>query len=163
VIITYKTITKIKFPVFQLPNSNWSTQDGLMFIDREIVDDKNMRGDTLGLRRLQSPFTMMKLNRSVNNIVGILKQPRNTFIDSTGTPFIYQKTLFVTLKYLKITKIVRRDVAALVYVKGCNSPFTVPRPPADDMRWAGVLHLHGFPWELYEYSESYQKDTRRKI
>ena len=73
-IITYKTINKIKFPVFQLPNSNWSTQDGLMFIDREIVDDKNMRGETLGLRRIQSPFTMMKLNRSVNNIIGIIKQ-----------------------------------------------------------------------------------------
>lgn len=162
-IITYKTITKITFPVFILPSSNWNIVDGLMFLDKEIIDDKNMPGATLGIRRLQSPFTMKKLNRSVSSFVGILKQSRNTFIDSAGVPFIYQKTEMASLKYLKIKKIVRKEVAALVYVHGSSSPFTVPRPPQDGMLWAGVLHLHGLPWELYEYSEDFKKNTRRKI
>jgi hypothetical protein len=68
-----------------------------------------------------------------------------------------------SLKYLKIKKIVKREVAALVYVHGCISPFTVPRPPSEEMQWAGILHLHGLPWELYEYSSSCKKNTRRKI
>lgn len=162
-IITYKTILKVEFPVFILPSDDWTLTDGLLFLENEIIDDKNMPGETLGKRRLQSPFTMKPLNRSVNSFVGILKQSRNTFIDSKGVPFIYHKTKMCSLKYLKIKKIVRREVASLVYVRGCNSPFTVPRPPAEEMQWAGILHLHGLPWELYEYSEEYKKNTRRKI
>lgn len=162
-IVTYKTINKIQFPVFTLPSEDWSLTDGLLFLENEIVDDRNMPGDTLGKRRLQSPFKMMPLKRSINSFVGVLKQSKNTFIDSKGTPFIYLKTKMCPLKYLKIKKIVTRDIASLVYVSGCNSPFTVPRPPAPEMRWAGVLHLHGFPWELYEYSEEPKKNTQRKV
>lgn len=162
-IITYKTIKKIEFPVFVLPSDNWSLQDGLLFLDNEIIDDKNMPGKTLGIRRLQSPFEMKSLNKSISSFVGILKQSKNAFIDSNGVPFIYHKTERCSLKYQKITKIVRRDVASLVYIKGCNSPFTVPRPPLPQMTWAGILHLHGLPWELYEYSEEFKKNTWRKI
>jgi len=163
VIITYKTIDKVSFPLFRLPSDNWNQIDGLLFVDKEIVDDKNMPGDTLGKRRLQSPFTMLKLNKSINSFIGVLKQPKYTFIDSKGTPFIYQKTKMCSLKYLKIKKIVTRDVATLIYVHGCSSPFTAPRPPESGMLWAGILHLHGLPWELYEYSTVKKKNTRRKI
>ena len=162
-IITYRTLNKITFPVFELPSENWEAADGLLFLGNEIIDDKNMSGETLGQRRLQSPFEMKPLRRSVNSFIGILKQSRNTFIDSKGVPFIYLKTKVCSLKYLKITKIVKREVASLVYVKESVSPFTVPRPPAPEMQWAGVLHLHGLPWELYEYSEVCKKSTRRKI
>lgn len=162
-IITYRTINKVVFPVFTLQSDDWTLTDGLLFLEGEVIDDKNMPGDTLGKRRLQSPFTMKPLNRSINSFVGLLKQSRKTFIDSNGVPFIYQKTKMCSLKYLKIKKIVTREIACLVYVEGCNSPFTVPRPPAEGMLWAGVLHLHGLPWELYEYSDVYKKNTRRKI
>ena len=162
-IITYKTLNKITFPVFELPSENWEAADGLLFLGNEIIDDNNMSGETLGQRRLQSPFEMKPLRRSVNSFIGILKQSRNTFIDSKGVPFIYLKTKVCSLKYLKITKIVKREVASLVYVKESVSPFTVPRPPTPEMQWAGILHLHGLPWELYEYSEVCKKSTRRKI
>ena len=56
-IVTYKEIKKIKFPVFILPNSNWELVDGLLLIDNQVVDDKNMPGASLGIRRLQTHFT----------------------------------------------------------------------------------------------------------
>ena len=54
-IITYRDIEQITFPVFNLPNGNWQLLDGLLFLDDLILDDKNMKGATLGIRRLQTP------------------------------------------------------------------------------------------------------------
>ena len=54
-VISYSNILKVRFPVYQLGSGNWERQDGLLFIEGNIVDDKNMPGDTLGIRRLQTP------------------------------------------------------------------------------------------------------------
>lgn len=164
-IVTYKEVKKIKFPVYILPNGNWETADGILFLDNEVVDDKNMPGLSLGIRRLQTPFTeLLALKHSIDSLIGILKQTnKKCFIDSTGTPFIYQKTINAALKYYKIRKIELKDVASVIWLKDINFPFTVPRPPAQEMTWAGVLHIGGLPWLLYEYSEERLKDTRRKV
>jgi len=42
---------KLEFPVFVLHTNNIELIDGLLFIDKEILDDTNMKGKTLGLRR----------------------------------------------------------------------------------------------------------------
>ena len=67
------------------------------------------------------------------------------------------------LKYLKISKVELKESATLIRVRGHNSPFTVPRPPEVGYTWAGILHLKGLPWMLYEYSETKLKDTKRKV
>lgn len=163
-VITYKTLPKITFPVFLLPNSNWALHDGLLFLDEKLLDDKNMSGASLGIRRAQTSYPELhRLNRAISSKNGILKQGTNCFIDSKGVPFIYEKTLMSTMKYLKITEVVQKDTASIIRVKGCKTPFTVPRPPDSSMNWAGILHLHGLPWMLYEYSETKLKDTRRKV
>ena len=48
-------LEQIKWPVYVLHSDEIEERDGLLFCDTEIVDDKNMKGETLGLRRLQSP------------------------------------------------------------------------------------------------------------
>ena len=50
-VITYKTLGHIAFPAFPLPSSNWEEQDGLLYLDNKLLDDKNMKGKTLGRRR----------------------------------------------------------------------------------------------------------------
>ena len=47
-------LEQIKWPVYVLHSDEIEERDGLLFCDTEIVDDKNMKGETLGLRRLQS-------------------------------------------------------------------------------------------------------------
>ena len=90
---TYKDVLRVTFPVFQLPSDNWSCSDGLLFIENQIVDDRNMRGDSLGIRRLQTPHkNLLPLKKSLLNLTGIIKQNTPTFIDSNGFPFIYEKT-----------------------------------------------------------------------
>lgn len=164
-VITYRAAKNIKFPVYKLPSSNWHLQDGLLYLDGQLLDDRNMPGETLGIRRMQTPFykNLLVLRKKLDTLIGIIKQDGNCFVDSLGRTFIYEKTLVCKLIYYKIRKIEKKDTASLLWVKGVNFPFTIPRPPESEMLWAGILHYRGLPWLLYEYSETKLKDTRRKV
>ena len=163
-VITYRTIRHIAFPAFPLPSSNWEEQDGLLYLDNKLLDDKNMKGKTLGMRRLQTPFKdLFPLKAAIMDTLGLLKHTKNNFIDNNGVPFLYEKTRSVSLKYHKIRKVERKNSASVVWLKGINFPFKIPRPPNADTSWAGVLYLSEIPWMLYEYSEFQKSDTRRKV
>ena len=78
-LITFRSINTITFPVYIIGSDNWDEQDGLLFLDNKLLDDKNMPGKTLGIRRLQSPFKdLYPLKSSLGNLLGILKQTKNT-------------------------------------------------------------------------------------
>ena len=163
-VVTFQTINKIAFPVFVLGSDNWDVQDGLVYLDGLILDDRNIKANTLGKRRLLTPYkNIYQLKRGIINHTGILKQNKNSFIDSKGTLFTYEKTKFATLKYLKIVEIRKKNTSSILFVEKCRTPFTLPRPPEEDMLYAGVLHLHEQPWLLYEYAATKLKDTKRKI
>ena len=163
-VITYKTIGHIAFPAFPLPSSDWEEQDGLLYLDNKLLDDKNMKGKTLGRRRLQTPFKeLFPLKAAVTDKTGLLKHTKNIFIDNNGIPFMYEKTRSASLKYHKIRKVERKNSASILWLKGINFPFKIPRPPSVDTTWTGVLYLSGIPWILYEYSEFQKSDTRRKV
>jgi hypothetical protein len=163
-VITYKTSNNIEFPAYLLPSYNWTLSDNILSMDNQILDDRNMSGDTLGKRRLQTPFkSIFPLKVSVVDLVGILKQKKNYFIDSLGKVFIYEKTKFVPLKYYKIERIQKKEHSSSLFIKNCNIPFVIPRPPADNLKYVGILHIEKLPWLLYDYSETCLKDTKRKI
>lgn len=147
-----------------LYSGEWEHVDGLFFCEGKLVDDINMPGSSLGIRRVQTTYPdLFPLKKAITALNGLLKQKTQYFIDSNGTPFIYQKTKFMSLKYLKIEKVTQKDTASLITVQGVRSPFTVPRPPVYGYDWAGILHFNGLPWMLYEYSETKLKDTKRKV
>jgi len=153
------------FPLFILPKEALiEEKDGIVFLDGQCLDDKNIESDRLGVRRLRSPYPgRFPLTRAVHDIPSMLKSSAKKFIDSNGQIFYYEKTLVVDLKYHKITKIEDREVACLVWVKEINTPFTVLRPPLVYMKWAGILYNGNYPWLLYEFCEEKKKDTKRKI
>jgi len=163
-VISYRNINKVKFPVYIMPSGNWERQDGLLFLDNKIVDDRNMRGDTLGVRRLQTEHkNLFPLSKQIDTFRGVLKCGEKHFIDTYGIPFIYEKTEFCKLKYYRIKSIAQKDTNSLLKLEGVKQPFVIPRPPASEMRYAGVLHYGTLPWVLYEYSEDRREDTRRKV
>lgn len=163
-VIQYKSINKIKFPVYELPSSNWERLDGLLFLDKQVVDDMNQRGDTLGARRLQTPHkNLLPLKAQIDTFRGILKSDHKYFIDTNGFCFIYEKTEFCKLKYFKIKDIVQRETCSLLKLDGVKNPFVIPRPPAMDIGYAGVILWNNLPWVLYDYAEEKLKDTRRKV
>jgi hypothetical protein len=163
-VITYKQFKKLDFPIFLLDSSNWEIADGLLLLDGKLLDDKNMPGDSLGLRRMLTPHKeQYHLRNMITTANGLMKQKTKYFIDNGGNPFIYEKTEFAQLKYLKIKKVEPKIKACLLWVHGCSFPFTIPRPPETGFMWAGILHIKNNPWLLYEYAEEKLKDTRRKI
>lgn len=163
-IITYRDIEQITFPVFNLPNGNWQLLDGLLFLDDLILDDKNMKGATLGIRRLQTPHeNLFSLKKSLDSHLGLIKSRDKHFIDAMGTVFIYERTKTCPLKYHSIRKITKKQVASLLELNGVKKKFIVPRPPPSDCNWAGVIYIYNMPWLLYDYAETKPKDTRRKV
>ncbi len=65
---------KVKFPVFVLHTDNIELIDGILFIDNQILDDTNMKGSTLGLRRLQTPMKgLYQLKYMVQDISELLQ------------------------------------------------------------------------------------------
>ena len=165
IVLTYRDESKISFPVFQLPTDNVEKLDGLVFLDGQVLDDRNQKGKSLGIRRIQSPLKeLYPLKKSINGLNGLAQQMGSkTYIDSKGVIFIYEKSVMCTLKYHKITKVDRKDIASSIYLKGIQSAFQVARPPAPDMEYAGVLYFHGLPWKLYEFSEAKKQNTKKKI
>lgn len=162
--LTYKALGKVAFPAYKLPNDNWHSQDGLLFIDNILLDDKNMSGDTLGKRRLQTYFKeLWPLKRAVDNITAIIKQPGGAYIDSKGKCFIYEKTKFGRVKYHKIKDIEHKGNLCVLRLIGITFAFTIPRPPKPGYNWVGVLYVDGHPWVLYEYAEEKLPEMRRKI
>ena len=163
-ILTYKGLRHVEFPVYRLPSDNWHSIDGLLYVDNEIVDDKNMPGETLGIRRAQTYFSnLLPLKRATETFLSIIKQPGGPYIDSLGRCFIYEKTKFCKVKYYKIKEIEGKVSCSILRVYGIKFPFTIPRPPKAYHTWVGILHLNGDPWILYEYAESRLPDMRRKI
>ena len=46
----------IVFPVYTVHTDNVEMADGILWVEDQVLDDRNMKGKTLGLRRLQSPM-----------------------------------------------------------------------------------------------------------
>ena len=164
--LTYKQIERnVTFPVFALPSSNWDQRDGLVYLDGRLLDDWNMTGETLGARRIQTPFKdLHPLNISFMDIIGLIKNKTDSaYIDMLGNRFTYHKSEFATVKYHQIKKVDGRETACAIWLKGINFPFKQKRPPLPENSWAGVLYVQDLPWIIYEFSSEKKEDTRRKI
>jgi hypothetical protein len=162
--ITYKTLNNIHYPAFKLPSDDWELKDGLLYLEGMLLDDINMPGKTLGIRRMQTPFkSLFPLKKSYDSPIAIIKESSGWYIDYTGKLFEYKKTKFCKLRYYRIKRIEKKITHSILKLHNINFPIKIPRPPPEEYKWAGVLLLDNFPWLLYGYSKVRLKDTRRKV
>ena len=158
------TIKDIIFPVFVIHSDNIEEIDGILWLDDQVLDDKNMQGDSLGLRRIQTPMqSIYPLKYMIEDEIGLMKLRGNTFIDYEGKVINYEKTKTLKLRYHKIIKREKKGVATVIWLKDVPFPFAEKSPPDPDLSWAGLLYDRGIPWKIYNFSEEKQKDTWRKI
>jgi len=165
VLITYKNISDIVFPCFELPEGTLEIRDGLVFLNEKIVDDRNVDQKLLGLRRIQSPHrNILKLKRAVLDHLGLIKNPSGKrYIDKYGNLFIYKKTKLCDVIYHKIKRIEPKKSCSILWVHGVAHPFIIPRPPSYEYTWAGILYLNKRPWLLYDYASNKLDKYKRKV
>jgi len=161
--IDRRHLRNITFPLYLLPSDEVEYRDGLVILEGKVIDDKNMPGDTLGKRRLQTPHAKFRLKKSVNNVAEMLACAWLLFIDYKGNTFKYNKTMFGRLQYKRISKIESKDTYSLLYVTGVNSPFLLKRPPQAGEEWVGILYVFDHPWVIYELSETYKPPSKKKF
>ena len=158
------TIKDLIFPLFVIHTDNVEEIDGILWIEDQVLDDKNMSGKTLGLRRIQSPMkSVYPLKYMIEDEIGLMKHRGTTFIDTEGKVINYEKTRSLKLKYHKIAKREKKGIATVLWLKDVPFPFAEKSPPDIEITWAGVLYDHGIPWKIYDFSEEKKKDTWRKI
>ena len=155
---------KIQFPIFPVHTDEITLVDGILWIENQVLDDKNMKGKTLGIRRLQSPMKSIYPEKyMIKDIRSYHDHKGKFYIDNTGYFFRKQKTTKATLKYHKILRTEKKIVASVLWVKDCPFPFTLDRPLKDDQQWAGILYRDSIPWILYDTSSEKKKNSWRKI
>jgi len=162
-VLNYKQVLRhIKFPVYVLSSEETYYEDGLLFIDGKIIDDRNQDGDTLGKRRLTSPHKLGRLGKTCFTYIEMLGSKSKKFIDTSGRAFEYEKTKLIPVSSYKINKKVSKDTHTLLFLKGVNCVYPVPRYPQSE-EWAQILMLDGRPWRLYSLSENFLETFKRKI
>jgi len=155
---------KIKFPVFVLHTDEIMSVDGILWIENQVLDDMNMKGETLGMRRLQTPMTSIyPLKSMIKNIRNYLDHQGKYYIDSRGRWFRKIKTTKAELKYHKILRVDKKNIASVMWIKDCPYPFTLDRPINEGETWAGLLYRDGVPWLLYDTANKKKKNSWRKI
>tara|TARA_E500000318_G_scaffold30407_2_gene30188 strand:+ start:9506 stop:9976 length:471 start_codon:yes stop_codon:yes gene_type:complete len=153
-----------EFPLYVVHTDEVMEADGILWIEDQVLDDKNMSGETLGKRRLQTPMkSLYPLRYMINDEIELIKHQGKFFIDSKGEFIIYEKTEKVQLRYHKILKVERLRGRSIIKVKDIPFPFDVLRPTSSEEKWAGVLYRKGIPWKLYETVKERKNNTWRKI
>ena len=155
---------RLKFPIYPIHTDEIILADGILWIENQVLDDKNMKGKTLGLRRLQSPMkSMYPIKYMIKDIRAYLDHQGKYYIDNIGYFFTKVKTTKVDLKYHKILRVDQKIVVSILWVKDCPFPFNLERPLRKDQSWAGILYREGIPWLLYDTSAEKKKNSWRKI
>lgn len=161
----FQDIKTIRFPVYALPSADWYIQDGVLFIDDgKVLDDKNMPGNSLGVRRIQcGRKDLCKLKKAYTDFQSLIKSKHKIFLDNDGTPFIYKRTINSPLIHHTVTKVENKQDHSIVWLSNVNHPITIPRPPYGDARYARVLYYKGFPWLIYDFVTYRGKDSYKRV
>lgn len=163
-IVTYKDFPRLTFPLYILPSDNWHVQDGVVFVDSQVLDERKLPGKTLGIRRLQcGRKDLLPLKKALLNISDLVSCRNKIFVDNSGYYFTYLKTKHLKLKSYRIKKIEPKEVKSLLWVYNWPTPFTIDRPPAGDPSYVRFLEYEGAPWIIYDYSRESKKTTYRRV
>ena len=166
-----KDINEIVFPVFSLPICKHTiyTEYNITYIKTprtlKILDNKNIEGETLGIRRskINSP-ELYKPKHVYFSLAQLIKAKGNKFIDSMGSIFTYKKTEYVPLKYFEVIDIKKIDYT-YSYLKLKNIDYKVKirtSPHIYGISYVGILFTK-FGLIPFDYSPVKKENSRRKI
>ena len=173
------SLQSIAYPVYRLPSKPNVDEDVMYYYTEtekggevrgklQLIDDRNVEGDTLAKRRLKiysEGTPLYRLKDAIFFLGDLIKMATAStyFIDSNGKLFNYKKSTSVKLRYYKISKVLPLNTGgAIIEVSGLPSRFKVLNMPSEDVMCAGILHL-GMSNILYGVYNHIPPDTRRMV
>tara|TARA_Y100001972_G_scaffold101553_1_gene126519 strand:- start:14 stop:502 length:489 start_codon:yes stop_codon:yes gene_type:complete len=162
--MTFEDLHKIVFPIYVLHTDEVEEQDGLLFCDTQIVDDKNVKGNTIGQRRLKSPHkSLYPLKFMLTDFRSMIMHRGENYVDTEGKYFRYQKTRTGIIKSYEIENIEQKELATMIKLKNVRHRFETKTPPDTKFKFAQVLMIDNRPSVLWSVSIQKEKNTWRKI
>lgn len=164
----HKSLRDIRFPIFGVTNSYkkiWE-EFGVLYIRTTkdfVLDNKNLEGNTLGERRAKIKGSEKYIPRiTIFNVPQLLNTKYKTFIDSNGIPFKYVKHSYVPLTYHKVIRKTRTDEGYILEFKDTTYMVKVHYADALGIKYVGLLNTQ-LGDILYEFTDEYKTNTRKKI
>jgi hypothetical protein len=142
-------------------------EDGKTITNIVIVDDKNIEGDTLGLRRvslLRDGVRMRRLSKAIFFLGDMIKlaTSKTWFIDNNGMVFNYKKTQSAKLNFKRISKVIPISTGgALLELEGSTARYKSLYAPTPQEKYAGILTIGAMSILYGVYDTKYDNTTRR--
>ena len=154
-----------QFPVYPIGSYlDIFEQDGLVYLlrnydtDYKVLDNKNLEGDTLGLRRIKIPKKQKASLKSViYNLESLIRYTGTSrkFIDNNGRVFEYKRTKFYYIYSYRILKVTESDSKYIVHLKNYPQRFLTDEHVTSDyvllMNTEPGFMLYGFKNEPLKY------------
>jgi hypothetical protein len=164
-----KDIYSIDYPIYYIPpyftlvnRDNEIIAKHKQTFREYILDNKNLAGKTLGIRRLSldysnsSIYPMLELKKgTITNIVELIKKGNGLYVDDSGHIFKYKKSGKTKILCFKITK---RDIPiesskVSIFIQKINRFFELPNEYESIIaNYARILLFKG-DYYLYDLSE----------
>ena len=165
------SLLNFTFPLFRLRThlETWE-ENNIIYIlnskgEEKIIDNKNLLGKTIGMRRLKiNKENLYPLNKVVFTFAQLLKTHKSgdKYVDNHGRLFTYRKTTRVPLKYYKVIKRTYIDgIGVKLDLEGLDKAFVVAAGYHNN-NYIGLLHIHR-GYLLYDFSDTKLGDTWRKV
>lgn len=140
--------------------------DNISSINIRLVDDANLNGKTLGLRRLKlRSEKLFPIRTAIYFLADLVKLAKTTtwFIDNSGRVFQYTKNTRAKLTTKKVKNILpAMGLGCVVELAGISSRFKAMMRPRDEQIYARVLQV-GMAYIFYGFCETHKPDSWRLV
>lgn len=131
-----------------------------------VVDDANLSGETLGLRRLQmQEEKLFPIRTAIYFLADLVKLAKATtwFIDNSGRIFQYEKNTRAKLQTRRIKQVLPASgLGCVIELEGLSSRFKCMQRPSETQVYARVLKL-GVGFIFYGFCEEVKPDSWRMV
>lgn len=154
-------LSEISFPVYNLRHVTRTYEENKVLYaetiyDTYIIDNKNLRGDTLGERRLRvQGEKLYRLGEVVENLQQFkqISKKSDNFIDSTGKVFKYKKSRYCTVRTYEVVAVHPNKVVSL---RGTSIPYKVK----DVLAYVCLLHTSNQGRLVFETTDEHKEDYK---
>mgnify|MGYP003657612886 CR=1 FL=1 len=165
------SLLDIEFPVFKLRSYNKiETIDNIIYVHTHwksyVLDNKNLKGDTIGQRRsnitIGDVYPFKSVYKNPRDLV-LSSKTGDTYCDNTGRVFKYQKSMRCPVVCFEIKTYLRVGSKIIIHLKEYPAPQVIPSSAFDPDYKYITLAKYGEYYLLYSLEKEYIKPFTKKL